>query len=79
MKSASLWPVGEVTTGIEGISFGTRSVVVRLLGRRGVSINSPPTRVAGHYLAAEGANVAVVSNEATLEANSELGLENCKL
>ena len=36
-------------------------------------------RVADRYLAADIANVAVVSNEATLEANAGLGLELCKL
>jgi hypothetical protein len=36
-------------------------------------------RVTGQYLIADAASVAVVSNEATIEANSALGLELCKL
>jgi hypothetical protein len=36
-------------------------------------------RVTGQYLTSSAASVAVVSNEATIEANSGLGLELCKL
>jgi hypothetical protein len=36
-------------------------------------------RVAERYLKVDTASTAVVSNDATLEANPELGLELCKL
>ena len=73
-------PAGEAI----GAYFGTRhgrTPTYRHAVRRAVMAvgKDDLVRVAGNYLSVDTANVAVVSNEATIEANPGLGLEICKL
>ncbi len=73
-------PVGEATAAYFGSRHGRTPEHRRAVRRAvmGVSMDDL-RRVAGQYLAAEEASIAVVSNEVTLEANATLGLELCKL
>ncbi len=73
-------PAGEAIAAYFGSRHGRTPAQRRAVRRAvmGVSMDDL-RRVAGQYLAADAASVAVVSNDATIEANSELGLETCKL
>ena len=73
-------PAGEAIGAYFGSRHGRTPAHRRALRRAvmGVSMEQLK-RVAGQYLTADAASVAVVSNEATIEANSGLGLELCKL
>jgi len=73
-------PAGEATAAYFGSRHGRTPAHRRAIRRAvmGVSMDDL-RRVAGQYLTADGASVAVISNEVTLEANTKLGLELCKL
>ncbi|MCK5363553.1 MAG: peptidase M16, partial [Gammaproteobacteria bacterium] len=73
-------PAGEAIAAYFGSRHGRTPAHRRALRRAVMGVSKEQLkRVAGQYLTADAASVAVVSNEATIEANSELGLELCKL
>lgn len=73
-------PAGEAIAAYFGSRHGRTPAHRRTLRRAVMAASLDDLRrVSGHYLTADAASVAVVSNEATIEANSALGLELCKL
>jgi Zn-dependent M16 (insulinase) family peptidase len=73
-------PAGEAIAAYFGTRHGRTPAYRRSVRRAVMDVSMDDLRrVAERYLAADNASIAVVSNEATIEANSELGLEICKL
>jgi Zn-dependent M16 (insulinase) family peptidase len=73
-------PAGEAIGAYFGTRHGRTPTYRRALRRAVMGVGSDDLmRVAGKYLNGDAASVAVISNEATIEANSGLGLEICKL
>jgi Zn-dependent M16 (insulinase) family peptidase len=73
-------PAGEAIAAYFGSRHGRTPAHRRGLRRAVMAVSMDDLRrVTGQYLAADAASVAVVSNETTIEANSALGLELCKL
>jgi hypothetical protein len=73
-------PAGEAMAAYFGSRHGRTPAHRRALRRAVMEVSMEQLkRVTGQYLTASAASVAVVSNEATIEANSGLGLELCKL
>jgi hypothetical protein len=73
-------PAGEAVAAYFGSRHGRTPAHRRALRRAVMAVGMDDLRrVTGQYLIADAASVAVVSNEATIEANSALGLELCKL
>jgi len=73
-------PAGEAIAAYFGTRHGRTPTHRREVRRAVMQVGMDDLRrVADRYLVAGTASVAVVSNEATIEANSDLGLEICKL
>ena len=73
-------PAGEAVAAFFGSQHGRTPAHRRALRRAVMQVGMDDLRrVAGQYLVADSANVAVLSNESTLEANTDLGLALCKL
>lgn len=73
-------PAGEAIAAYYGIRHGRTPSHRRDLRRAVMGVDMEDLRrVAERYLDPEDASVAVVSNEATIEANAGLGLESCRL
>ena len=73
-------PAGEAVAAYFGSRHARTPAHRRALRRAVMAVGMDDLRrVTGQYLIADAASVAVVSNEATIEANSALGLELCKL
>jgi Zn-dependent M16 (insulinase) family peptidase len=73
-------PAGEAVAAYFGIRHGRTPTFRRTARRAVMQVGMDDLRrVAERYLVADAASVAVVSNEATIEANSDLGFEICKL
>ena len=73
-------PAGEAIAAYYGTRHGRTPSHRRNLRRAvmGVAMDDL-SRVAERYLDPDTASIAVVSNEATIEANTDLGLESCRL
>jgi Zn-dependent M16 (insulinase) family peptidase len=73
-------PAGEAIGAYFGTRHGRTPAYRRALRRAVMGVGSDDLmRVSEKYLSVDTASVAVVSNEATIEANAGLGLEICKL
>jgi Zn-dependent M16 (insulinase) family peptidase len=73
-------PAGEAVAAFFGDQHGRTPAHRRAVRRAVMRVDMQDLRrVADRYLAADAASVAVVSNESTVEANAELGLELCKI
>jgi len=73
-------PAGEAIAAYFGSRHGRTPAHRRAIRRAVMAVGMDDLkRVAGQYLDADAASIAVVSNEATIEENSGLGLELCKL
>jgi Zn-dependent M16 (insulinase) family peptidase len=73
-------PAGEAIGAYFGTRHGRTPAYRRALRRAVMGVGSDDLmRVSEKYLSVDTASVAVLSNEATIEANAGLGLEVCKL
>ena len=73
-------PAGEAIAAFFGTQHGRTPAHRRAVRRAVMQVGMEDLqRVAETYLSPDKANVAVVSNDATIEANAGLGLELCKL
>jgi Zn-dependent M16 (insulinase) family peptidase len=73
-------PAGEAIGTYFGTRHGRTPAYRRALRRAVMGVGSDDLmRVSEKYLSVDTASVAVISNEATIEANAGLGLEICKL